>query len=166
MSRITYRSIRMIHGPHYVVKTESAVFDMVDKLESVGSGMKGRSQALHVFAIAVTSICTSASQAHGQTADAIYAGGEIVTVDDARPTAEAVAVKDGKILAVGTRAEVERAHKGPATRFVDLGGKALLPGLIDAHSHYFSSLTVATRSMSMPPRPGRGRTCRASSTSW
>ena len=45
-------------------------------------------------------------------ADTIYTGGDIVTVNDAQPTAEALAVKDGKILAVGTRAEVEQAHKG------------------------------------------------------
>lgn len=44
--------------------------------------------------------------AQGQSADTIYHGGEIVTVNDAQPTAEAVAVKDGRILAVGSKADV------------------------------------------------------------
>jgi predicted amidohydrolase YtcJ len=71
-------------------------------------------------------------------ADTIYAGGDIVTVNDAQPTAEAVAVKDGKIVAVGTRADVEAAHKGPATRVVDLAGRTLAPGFFDAHAHIMS----------------------------
>lgn len=68
-------------------------------------------------------------------ADAIYAGGPIVTVNDAQPSAEALAVKDGKILAVGAKADIEKAHKGSMTRMVDLAGKALLPGFIDGHAH-------------------------------
>ena len=44
----------------------------------------------------------------GNAADAIYVGGDIVTINDTQPTAEAVAVKDGKILAVGARAEIEK----------------------------------------------------------
>ena len=71
-------------------------------------------------------------------ADTIYTGGDIVTVNDAQPTAEAVAVKDGRILAVGTRADVEGDHKGAATRVVDLGGRTLVPGFFDAHAHIMS----------------------------
>ena len=70
-----------------------------------------------------------------QTADAIYIGGDIVTVNDAQPTAEALAVKDGKILAVGARSGIEQDHKGASTTMVDLGGKTLLPAFIDAHGH-------------------------------
>jgi len=47
-------------------------------------------------------------------ADTIYFGGDIVTINDKQPTAEAVAVKDGKLLAVGSLAEIENANKGPA----------------------------------------------------
>ena len=79
------------------------------------------------------------------SADTIYVGGDIVTVNDAIPRAEALAVKDGKILAVGARADIEEMHKGAATRIVDLAGKTLLPGFLDAHSHYFSSLSVANQ---------------------
>ncbi len=70
----------------------------------------------------------------GQTADTIYTGGDIVTVNDAQPAVEALAVRGNKILAVGGLADVLKT-KGPDTRMVDLGGKALLPGFIDPHSH-------------------------------
>jgi predicted amidohydrolase YtcJ len=85
------------------------------------------------------------AQPQVDAADTIYVSGDIVTVDDQQPAAEALAVKGGKIFAVGTRADVEKAHKGPSTAMVDLGGKALLPGFLDAHSHYVSSLTVANQ---------------------
>jgi len=73
------------------------------------------------------------------TADTIYTGGDIITVNEALPTVKAVAVKDGKILAVGARGEIERAYKGSATTVVDLAGKTLLPGFIDPHSHYIEN---------------------------
>ncbi|MBP7981674.1 MAG: amidohydrolase family protein, partial [Arenimonas sp.] len=69
------------------------------------------------------------------SADAIYTGGQIVTINDAQPNAEALAVKDGKILAVGGKAEIEKAHKGKTTEMVDLAGKTLMPGFIDGHAH-------------------------------
>ncbi len=87
-------------------------------------------------------------------ADAIYVGGDIVTVNDAQPTAEALAVKDGKILAVGGRRQVVGAHKGPTTTVIDLAGKTLLPGFIDPHSHYFSSITVANQVNVFAPPAG------------
>ena len=52
---------------------------------------------------------------------------------------------------------MEKAHKGAATRIVDLGGKALLPGFLDAHSHYFSSLTVANQVNLYAPPAGPGK---------
>ncbi|MEV6432623.1 amidohydrolase family protein [Nocardia sp. NPDC051463] len=66
--------------------------------------------------------------------DTIYFGGEIVTVDDARPSAEAVAVKSGRIAAVGDLADV-LVQAGDDTRLVNLRGRTLLPGFVDAHSH-------------------------------
>ncbi len=82
-----------------------------------------------------TSPPASGGAAQGAVADAIYSGGDIVTVNDAQPTAEAVAVRDGRIVAVGARADIERAHKGASTRMVDLAGRTLVPGLIDGHAH-------------------------------
>ena len=67
-------------------------------------------------------------------ADLIYSGGPILTINDAAPTAEAVAVRAGRILAVGTRAHVE-ATRGPGTRMVNLEGRTMLPGFVDPHGH-------------------------------
>jgi hypothetical protein len=64
--------------------------------------------------------------------------GNVVTMDPRRPRASAVAVRDGKFLAAGTDEEA-RALAGPGTDVVDLGGKTVLPGLIDAHLHGASS---------------------------
>ena len=98
-----------------------------------------------------------AAQQQVDAAETIYMGGEIVTVNDKQPSAEALAVKGGKIVAVGTRADVEKAHKSANTMVVDLGGKALLPGFLDAHSHYISSLTVANQVNLYAPPAGPGK---------
>lgn len=70
----------------------------------------------------------------GAKADAIYFGGPILTMLSDGDRAEALAVQNGRILAVGKRSEV-MAHQGPDTRMVDLQGNALMPGFIDPHSH-------------------------------
>jgi predicted amidohydrolase YtcJ len=87
-------------------------------------------------------------------ADAIYIGGPIVTVNDAQPNPEALAVKDGTILAVGTRTEIERAHKGSTTTTVDLAGKTLLPGFIDGHAHAQQFGTQAVGANLLAPPDG------------
>lgn len=87
-------------------------------------------------------------------ADAIYTNGDIVTVDDEQPIAEAVAVKDGRIVAVGAHDDVVREHLGPHTRRVDLAGNTLLPGFIDPHSHYINALTVANQVNVFAPPAG------------
>jgi hypothetical protein len=91
------------------------------------------------------------------SADTIYTGGDIITVDDAQPAVEAVAVADGRILAVGARSEIDRAYKGPNTTVVDLAGRTLVPGFLDPHSHYISSLTVANQVNVYAPPAGPGR---------
>jgi predicted amidohydrolase YtcJ len=70
----------------------------------------------------------------GATANLILINGKIVTVDPNFSIVEAVAVRDGKILAVGTTSEME-TWKGPGTKVVDLENKTVLPGLIDSHLH-------------------------------
>jgi hypothetical protein len=114
--------------------------------------------AAAVVAMVGCSTGPGVEQANGaaaaQAADAIYTGGDIVTINDAQPAADAVAIKDGKILAVGTRADVEKAHKGAATRVVDLGGNVLLPSFMDAHSHYINSLLVANQCKLYAPPSG------------
>ncbi len=66
--------------------------------------------------------------------DLVLRGGHVYTVDAARSWAQAVAVRGGQIVAVGTDAEVG-ALAGPGTEVVDLGGRMVLPGFIDAHVH-------------------------------
>jgi predicted amidohydrolase YtcJ len=89
-------------------------------------------------------------------ADTIIMNGDIVTIDDSQPTAEAVAVTDGRIVAVGTRDTVVQQHRGPETHVVDLDGKTLLPGFIDPHSHYINALTVANQVNVFAPPAGPG----------
>ena len=92
----------------------------------------------------------------GAAADAIYTGGDIITIDDANPSAQALAVGDGRITAVGSRDDVLAATRGPATRMVDLDGATLLPGFLDPHSHYINSLTVANQVNVFAPPAGPG----------
>ena len=68
------------------------------------------------------------------TADVLFLNGAVVTVDERRPRATAVAVAHGRVLAVGSDADL-RDLRGPATQVVDLAGRALLPGFHDAHDH-------------------------------
>ncbi|RWD97899.1 amidohydrolase [Mesorhizobium sp.] len=73
----------------------------------------------------------------GHNADLIVINGRVLTMDEDNPAAEAVAVKDGAIVAIGSRAAVERL-KGPATKVIDAKGGSVLPGFIEAHMHLFS----------------------------
>ncbi len=110
------------------------------------------------LALALCAGLAGASQAMAaEIADSLYFGGDIVTVNPAQPSAEALAVKDGRILAVGSLAELEQAHVGPTTRKIDLAGKTLTPGFIDPHSHYFSALSVANQVNLFPPPAGPGK---------
>jgi predicted amidohydrolase YtcJ len=68
-------------------------------------------------------------------ADIVLFNGKIITVDANDRIAAAVAIRDGRIVAVGTDAEV-RSHVGPATEQIDLAGRAVTPGLLDAHVHF------------------------------
>lgn len=73
----------------------------------------------------------------GAGADLIVINGRVRTMDDDNPAAEAIAVKDGAIVALGSRAAIEEL-KGPATKTIDAKGGSVLPGFIEAHMHLFS----------------------------
>ncbi len=76
-----------------------------------------------------------ASPAFAQSiADTIYSNGPILTINDAEPTVEAVAVKNGRILAVGALSDI-KSHQGETTELYDLEGRAMLPGFVDSHGH-------------------------------
>ena len=76
---------------------------------------------------------------HGQhkVADVVFTNSKIWTVNQETPTAEAVAVSGGRIIAVGSSGEVKK-HIGSGTQVIDLQGKRMLPGLIDNHTHFMS----------------------------
>lgn len=84
-------------------------------------------------------LCLAADSA---APDKIFFHGTIVTMDARRPAAEAVAVKEGKILAVGSAAELKQLA-GEKTALEDLQGRTLLPGFYAAHDHFPSAGTVA-----------------------
>jgi predicted amidohydrolase YtcJ len=67
-------------------------------------------------------------------ADLILRNGKIITIDSASTVAQAIAVANGKIVAVGPN-EAMAPHTAPATRVVDLQGKAVIPGITDGHAH-------------------------------
>lgn len=77
-----------------------------------------------------------------KTADLIISGGPILTMDPARPRVEAVAVSDDRIVAVGTRADV-LPFAMESARIVDLNGATMMPGFVDAHSHFFGRADAA-----------------------
>ncbi|MFI4932117.1 MAG: amidohydrolase family protein, partial [Burkholderiales bacterium] len=72
--------------------------------------------------------------ATAQPADLIVSNARIATLDPASRTASALAVRDGRLIAVGTDASVQ-ALAGPATRRIDAGSRTVIPGLIDSHIH-------------------------------
>lgn len=67
-------------------------------------------------------------------ADLVFSGGTILTLDEARPRARALAIRDGRIVAVGDEADVG-PYLGALTRRIDLAGRTVVPGLADAHVH-------------------------------
>ena len=71
------------------------------------------------------------------TASLIITNAAILTMDAARPTAEAIAVSGNRIMRLGTHAEVMR-EKGADTRVVDAGGGTVIPGFVEGHMHLFA----------------------------
>ena len=67
-------------------------------------------------------------------AEMIVTNGRVLTMDEAKPRAEAVALAGGKVLAVGTAAEI-LALAGPGCRVIDAGGRTVLPGFVESHLH-------------------------------
>ena len=76
----------------------------------------------------------AAQRPAARPADLVVTNARIYTVDDARPVVAAMAVRDGKVLFTGSVREAI-ALRGAATRVVDLGGRTVIPGMVDAHAH-------------------------------
>ena len=84
--------------------------------------------------ISLTSTSIVSTAAVGDFADLIFTNAKIYTVDTSKPWAQAVAIKDGRFVYVGDNEGVEK-WIGSKTEKVDLGGKFVLPGLVDSHTH-------------------------------
>lgn len=87
--------------------------------------------------------------AGGHPADLIVTGGVVYPVDAGRSRAEAFAVREGRVVAVGAAAEIERL-RGPATETVDLRGAFAMPGLVDVHNHHAHAGRAALYELTFP----------------
>jgi predicted amidohydrolase YtcJ len=91
-----------------------------------------RTVVLLVFGLALGSC--GGRHSEGLPADTVLIRGKIAIVDDAFTVVEALAIRDGKVAAVGTTREIE-ALRGDRTRVIDLKGRTVLPGFYDSHLH-------------------------------
>ena len=92
-----------------------------------------RNEFEHVAALGLA-LALLATPVAAQSPDTALVNGKIITLDERSTIADALAVRDGKIVAVGGSADI-RNLAGPATRIIDLGGRTVIPGLIDSHMH-------------------------------
>lgn len=84
---------------------------------------------------AVTAVLLlSTVQVHAETADSVYRNGRVYTVDDSRPWAQALTIEGERLVFVGDDEGVEK-YIGPETEVIDLGGRMVMPGIHDAHTH-------------------------------
>jgi predicted amidohydrolase YtcJ len=97
--------------------------------------MSAKSLAPHTALPLAVLLIAGCAPSAGPQADLVLTGGRIVTLDPARPEATALAARDGRIVAIGSDAEIA-AFAGPRTRRIDLGGKLAVPGLIEGHGHF------------------------------
>ncbi len=108
--------------------------------------MKKRTWILLVF-LAGTALLPACARVRAM-ADLALLGGSVWTGDSGRPWAEAVAVRGGRIVAVGTSKDIRRLV-GRDSRVIDLGGALVVPGFIDSHTHFldggFALLSIRLR---------------------
>lgn len=95
---------------------------------------------MHTFTSgAVRAMCTAFLLAQSgviyAAADTIFLGGPIVTVNANNEEVEALAVKDGKIVALGQQADIKKNWSGAKTKVIDLNGRTLMPGFVEPHVH-------------------------------
>jgi predicted amidohydrolase YtcJ len=86
-----------------------------------------------------TSTTATTSTTAPESVDLVYTGGDVVTMDSAIGTTEAIAIDGDVIVAVGTTAEIDR-YVGQDTRVVELDGRSVLPGFVDAHTHILTDM--------------------------
>ena len=112
--------------------------------------MKSRIIIGTLSALSLILLALTIPRKYAEVADSIYINGNFITVDKNNSVAQAIAVKDGKIIAVGTTAQIQQL-KGAQTIVNDLGGKTVTPGFIDGHSHFMSLERSKTANVGPPP---------------
>jgi len=106
-----------------------------------------RSTGVSVLVLAVVGALAFAACQRTPAADLVLVGGRILTVDANDAIAEAIAVTGGKIVAVGTNADI-RSRVGDRTQTIDLRGRTATPGLIDSHTHFSAAAELYTLDLS------------------
>ena len=88
----------------------------------------------------------------GETADIIYYNGTIITMNDSQKEVNSIAIKDGKIIAIGDWKTLKQKHSSDSTELKDLAGQTMLPGFIDGHSHFTLGMKMlAQANLNSPP---------------
>ncbi|HWF38471.1 MAG TPA: amidohydrolase [Candidatus Acidoferrales bacterium] len=95
---------------------------------------KAAALALFVLALGAAIVPEIVRSQQQPLAETILTNGKIITVDDSFSIAQAIAIRGDRFIAVGSNQAITKLA-GPSTRRIDLGGKAVVPGFIDAHAH-------------------------------
>ena len=91
--------------------------------------------SLLLLAVAAAGVRATTQAPEVRPADLVLRGGKIVTLDDGTPEVQALAARDGAIVALGSNAEMDR-FIGPSTEVIDLAGQLAVPGFIEGHAHF------------------------------
>ena len=85
--------------------------------------------------------------------DTVYYNGNIVTMDEKHPYAKSVSVKNGKITKISNHSTIPRPHLRTKTEFIDLKKKTMVPGFVDAHSHFSATAVLLNLNFSIASPP-------------
>jgi predicted amidohydrolase YtcJ len=98
---------------------------------------RARFECLNLAVVALVAAVAPAGAQSVEPADLLLVNGKIVTVDAEKREAQALSVRDGRIVSVGTTEEIE-AFRGEETTTIDLQGRLVIPGIVEAHGHFAS----------------------------
>src|SRR5271167_2467095 len=94
--------------------------------------------------VAVLAAVLAPAGAHAQSADTILVNGKVVTLDGRSSVVQGLAIRDGRVLETGTTEDM-RKRSDSHTKVIDLGGRTVIPGLMDSHIHALrAGLTYST----------------------
>jgi predicted amidohydrolase YtcJ len=133
--------------PRFLVSRLSRPGEEVACPEPLKRFTNSRMMNFQSLLLAVLFVVPSIASAQQQVADLVVTGARIYTVDDTRPVAEAMAVRDGRIVFVGSDRGA-LTFRGANTRLLELNGHTVIPGMIDAHAH-LDGLGTALRTVDL-----------------